>query len=74
MQRAAIMAGGDFLVGLACLGEGVIAGESNDAMQFGIETLQAIEIDAGEALGGQRLGFDPARKLGHGGIGDGFVA
>ena len=73
VQRAAIFAGGDFGVGLLRLCEGVIARERDDATQLGIEALQALEIDAGEALGGELARFDPARKLGDRREGDVFV-
>jgi len=41
VQGSAIMAGGDFRVCLSGLGEREVFGEGDDAVQFGIEALQA---------------------------------
>ena len=51
VKRTAVFAGGDFFVGLLCLGEREIARERDDAAQLGIELLDALQIDLGEALG-----------------------
>ena len=45
VQRAAILAGGDLLVGLPRLRQRQIARERDDAAQFGIEARDAVEID-----------------------------
>ncbi len=50
VERAAIVAGGDFGVGGFGLREGVVAGEGDDAVDFWIEALDAVEVDVGEAL------------------------
>ena len=56
MERTAIMAGGDLVVGLLGLCERVIVGEGDDAAECGVEALEAVEIDGGEALGGELAG------------------
>ena len=61
-------------VGLLRLLQRQVARQRDDAMQLGIELLQPLQIDLGEALGGQLAGLDPARELGDGGEGDVFVA
>ena len=68
-----IVAGGDGFVGGAGLFEGVIAGEGDDAAEFGIEAGDAVEIDFGEALGGEVAVLDPAGELMDGGEGDGGI-
>jgi hypothetical protein len=45
------------------LRQGEIARQSDDEAQLRIEPLQAVEIQKGEALGGDLAGFDPAGKL-----------
>ena len=62
MQRATILAR-PTLVGALRLGEREIARQRDHAAQFGIELLQPVEIDVGEALGGELAGFNPAGKL-----------
>src|SRR5262249_19173177 len=74
VQRAAIVSGGNFGVGLLGLLEGEVAGERDDAVEFGVELLESIEVDIGEPLGGELAVFDPLRKLRDGGEGDVFVA
>ena len=63
VKRAAIFAGGYFTIGLARLFESVIFGQRDYAAQFRIEALKAIQIDAGESLGGDLARLDPAGKL-----------
>ena len=65
MQRPAILARGDFLIGFLRLCERVICRERDDATQLGIEALNALEIDARESLGTERPGLDPAREFTH---------
>ena len=64
VQRAAILAGGDLQVRLLGLRQGQVAGERDDAAQLGVEALDAVQIDAREALGGELARLDPARELG----------
>ena len=66
VQRAAIFSGGDFAVGLFGLREGEVARQGDDAAQLGIEAVDALEINVGEALGSELSRFDPARELGYG--------
>ena len=47
MQRSAILAGRDFLIGTLGLGERQFAGKRDDATQLGIELLQTRQVDAG---------------------------
>src|SRR3569833_2257506 len=44
--------------------------QRNDAAQFRIEALEAIEVNGGEAFGGDLAGLDPTRELRDGGEGD----
>jgi hypothetical protein len=74
VQRAAILAGGDLGVGGFRLLERQVAGERDDAAQLGVEALQAVEVDVGEALGGELARLDPARKLRERGEGDVGIA
>ena len=60
MQRAAILAGGDFLIGFFGLGEREVACERDDAMKLRVELLNALQINVGEALGGELALLDPA--------------
>jgi hypothetical protein len=67
VQRAAILSGGDLHVGLFGLRQRQVARERDDAAQLGVEALQAVQIDIGEALGGElaRLDhFGPRRRSG----------
>ena len=43
-------------------------------MQCGVEALEAVEVDAGEPLGGELAGVDPAAELGDAGEGDVVIA
>ena len=63
MQRPAILAGGDFFVGLLGLLHGKVASQRDHTVQLGIELLQSLQIDVREALGGEFTRFDPAREL-----------
>jgi hypothetical protein len=63
VKGSSIMARGDFLIRLPGLGEGEVFGEGDNAAQFGIEALEAVEVDVGEALGGELARFDPAGEL-----------
>ena len=74
VQRSAIMAGGNFGVGLAGLVESVFAREGDDAVQFGIKALDAANVDFSQARGGELAALDPARKLGDGCEGDVFFS
>ena len=74
VQRATIAAGGDLAIGLLGLLERMVFGERDDAAQRGIEALEAIEIDAGEPLGGELARMDPAAELGDVGEGDVVIA
>ncbi len=49
VERTTVVSGGNLLVGLAGLREREFAGESDDAVELGIEALQAVEINIGEA-------------------------
>src|SRR5262249_54185800 len=74
VQGAAVMAGGDFAVRLACLRQSKVAGESDDAAQLRIEARQPVEIYLRQTLGSEPAGFDPSRKPGYSGERDvGFV-
>src|SRR6516162_5274249 len=73
MEWASVAAGSDLGVGGACLGEGVVSGEGDDAAELGVEAVDAGEVDLGEAFGGELAGLDPAREMSDGGVGDGFV-
>ena len=73
MEWPAVVAGGDFRVGFLGLLERQIASQRYNAVQLEIELLEAIEIDVGQAFGGEPAVLDPLRKLGHGGEGDVFV-
>ncbi|XWK48562.1 hypothetical protein RBB78_14090 [Tunturiibacter empetritectus] len=46
------MSGGDLGVGGFGLGQGVVAGEGDDAVYFWIEPLDALEVDLGETGAG----------------------
>jgi hypothetical protein len=61
MQRAAIVSGGNLAVGLLGLRQSQVAGERDNAVQLGIEALQAVQIRAREALRRELARFDPAR-------------
>ena len=52
----------------------MIAREGDDAAEFRIEALEALEIDAGQPLGGELAVFDPAREVRDRREGDVFVA
>ena len=65
VQRAAILSRRDLGVGLLRLRERVVARERDDAAKLGIEALNAIEIDVGEARRRQFLRLDPARQPRH---------
>ncbi len=73
VEWAAVVAGGDFGVGGIGLREGVVAGEGDDAVDPGIEALDAFEVDLGEAGAGEFAGLDPAGEMVDGSEGDGFV-
>ena len=73
VERAAVVAGGDFGVGGFGLGEGVVASEGDDAVQFGVEALDAFEIDVDEMGAFELPGLDPVREMVDGGVGDGLV-
>ena len=73
VKGAAVVPGGDFGVGGFGLREGVVASECDDAVDLGIEALDACEVDLGEAGAGEFAGFDPAGELVDRGEGDGFV-
>ena len=64
VERAAVVSGGDLTVGLLRLPEGQVACERDDAAQLGIEALQPVEIDLGEA---RRRRADAFRSTGRGG-------
>ena len=70
VEWAAVVAGCYFGVGFLCLLEGVVGGEGDDAVELGIELLDAVEVDLCEVLAGELAGFDPAGELGYGGEGD----
>ncbi len=70
VQRPAIPSRGDFGVGLPGARERDVRRLRDDAAEPGVESIDPIEIDAGEAFGGQRLLLDPARELGHGCVRD----
>ena len=74
MKRAAVLACGDFFVGLAGLGKSQIAHERDDRTKLGIKLLDAAHVDFGEALGGELVLFDPAGELGYRGEGDVRIA
>ena len=44
VERAAILAGGDLLVGLPGLRQRQVAGQRDDAAQLGVEALQSFEV------------------------------
>ena len=46
------MSGGNFPVRLPRLRQGKVAGQGDDAVKLRIEALQAVQIDPGQALGG----------------------
>jgi len=73
VEWAAVVSGGDFGIGCFGLCEGVVAGEGDDAVDLGIEALDAGEVDLGEAGAGEFAGLDPAGEMVDGGEGDGFV-
>ena len=62
MQRTAVVSGGDLAIGLLGLRKGQVPGERDDAVQLGIEALQAIQIQAREALRCELARFDPSRQ------------
>ena len=65
VQRTAILAGSDLQVRLFGLRQGQVAGERDHAAQLGVEALDAVQIDAREALGGEFARLDPVRELRH---------
>ena len=65
VQRSAIFARGDFLVGLLGLLQREVARQRDDAAQLGIELLQAFQINFGQPLGREFSRLDPARELRH---------
>jgi hypothetical protein len=65
MQWASVVSGGDLAVGLLGLRQGQLAGERDDAVQLGIEALQAVQIDACKAFRRELARFDPAGQLRH---------
>ncbi len=73
VEGASVVASGDFSVGGFGLCECVVAGEGDDAVDLGIELLDALEVDVSEAGAGEFAGLDPAGELVDGGEGDGFV-
>src|SRR5437762_386166 len=64
LERAAVFSSGDFGVGFFGLRKSKIAREGDDAAEFRIELLDAIEINVREALGREFALLDPARELG----------
>ena len=63
MQRPAIFSRGNFLVGLLGLRQGMITGQCDHAMQFGIEALKPVKINVGEPDGSELALFHPARQM-----------
>ena len=63
VQRAAILAGGDFRVGAAGLLERVVGRRVMMQRSCGSKWLDAVEIEVGEALRGELAFFDPAGEL-----------
>src|SRR5579883_2477184 len=73
VERSAVLAGGDFSVGLLGLLESKVFRQRDNAAEFGIVFLETVKINLREARGGDLLGFDPVRKMGDGREGDSFV-
>jgi hypothetical protein len=65
VQRAPIAARRDFRVGSLGARERMVARDGNDRTNLRIEARDSREVDRRQALGRQRLCFDPARQLRH---------
>ena len=65
VQRPAILACRDLLVGLPRLRQRQLARERDDAVQLRVEALQSVQIDVREPLRGDLALLDPARELRH---------
>jgi hypothetical protein len=70
VQRAAVVAGGDLAIGLAGLIERDLGRGGDDAAQGGVVVRDAVEIDPGQALGGDLFCGDPMGEMGERGEGD----
>ena len=73
VQRPAVLARGNFLIGFFGLLERQLARQRDHAAQLGIESLQSPEIKLGKALGTDFSLLDPAGKLRHRGECNVFV-
>ena len=65
VQRSAIIAGGDFLIGLPGLLDRQFARQCDHAMQLRIKLLEPLEINVGQPLRSKLARLNPARELGH---------
>src|SRR5712692_3327103 len=65
MQRPAVFACSDLLIGLFGLRERQLARERDDAVQLLIELLQTLQVNAGEPPRSKLSLLDPARQLCH---------
>ena len=72
MKGAAVLAGGDLGVSGFGLCEGVVTSESDDAVDLGVELLDAFEIDMDEVGALELAGLDPVREMVNRGVGDGL--
>jgi len=70
VERPPVFAGGDFCVGFFCLRKSEVAREGDDAAEFRIELLDAMDVDVGEALGSKFALLNPARESGDGSVCD----
>ena len=74
VERSAIMAGRNLCVCAFRLLKRVVASKGDDAVNPGIESLDARKIDASEPFAGQPARFDPAREFSERSKGDLLVA
>ena len=70
VERAAVVAGGEFAVGGGGLREGALFGEGDDEVQRGVVALEAREVELGELDGGELAVAKKLAELADGGEGD----
>src|SRR5579862_6983812 len=74
MQRSAIFARGNFAIGLFGLSEREITRLRNDATEFRVEAMDALEVNLRQPFGRQLSLAQPARELRHGREGNILIA